>query len=189
MGGQDVQCAISCIPGDTLTITVDAVDPDADVIGEGDCGDALVECSGKQSCSDDATTQGAGAGGCAGHSTEFYDSGLKVKCTASGGAGGTDPQPEPFCIEVLGKKVVCVTEEGEPSGELLACLTSSVGPSSRTKYVPPPPRECELTTESQGSHAFLWMDERAWGVICHAGRCQPVTPVCEVTLGTRTCRI
>lgn len=78
--GQDVDCVFECLANELVSVTVTAVDEDADVSGQATCGTATPGCSGHHECSGEEPTTSAGEGTCEGHSTEFWDSGLTVSC-------------------------------------------------------------------------------------------------------------
>lgn len=107
-GGQNVKCAFTCaeLPG-TVSVEADATDADASVSGSVNCGGGSAHCSGQNSCEQVGRRKAGGAGVCQASSSEFWDSGLYVSCSAEADGIINDPVPDEWC-PVTEPQKVCV---------------------------------------------------------------------------------
>lgn len=183
-GGQEVACALRCEADDVLSVSVDAVDEDAEVSGTVKCGGLSVHCSGDETCeAEDGFTDVAAAGTCTASSNEALDSGLYVECASQEGVG--PPDSDKFCIP----GVICVPEsDTEPDLEPDAPAPGAPRCSKTTSLDRPDLADCAAISSGMTARMWLVAGEMV-GEVCRADDCEVVVPACSVEDGRRTCSI
>lgn len=170
-GGQDVGCDFSCQKNSLVSVYVDAADKNASVSGTADCGGSHAECSDDSDASncqstDPKLTTASADGKCSATSSEFYDSGLYVKCSAEVQdiTGHVDP-PIPRTCVIKNPDLVCTGTCGPT--QTSSCLTDDA-----------------IRTVATIIHADGGIVS---ALTCTKRLCVPVPVVCVTTLGSRTC--
>lgn len=206
IGGQDVTCEFTCDENSTITLKVDAVDPDADVAGNVACGTYTAGCTGKQKCSESGLTTAQGAGTCEGHSSEAWDSGLAVTCSSEVGNKPGSPtagwcpvtSPVEVCFGAIAgcvHHVVCQ----EPShcsvvGSQCVVINQILGqelPDMDTPKDPIPfePIPIERQSSSWTSVTILFGKSQVVAFTCDVYGCEQVTPDCRPEGRGLTCSV
>lgn len=173
VGGQDVQCTFVCNPNDLVGLTVEAMDADASVQGEADCGGAVLSCSGKQTGSDDGASKTGGAGACAGHSSEVIDSGLNVTCTTQEIWPPTIPRVclGDICICVEQGRTISLESHVEPYLEEMDFVRDAVG--SACDEIRP------FCAGARNGDTIWMVGYEAVAIICGETSCQALPVLCQ----------
>lgn len=178
VGGQDVDCTFECEKGNLLSLEVEAADHDADVSGTVKCGGQRAHCTGAKTCTDTTLPSATGgSGACEWHSSEAWDSGLYVKCSADGRVGPPGLPPIP-CLPAICANPDVPNYLSAPPLEKLCVL------GGRAKVNP----ELDCPTAAILT-VHLWISEgQASALRCDEEACVPVPALCEHSRAGISCR-
>lgn len=188
-GGQDVSCAFTCEQYNLVHLKVVALDEDASVTGEADCGTAHPDCSGDKECGATKKTNSAGAGSCAGHSAEAFDSGLKVECSAE--ELTEDPEvPDPPCLPVICKTWGHDFKETCDRVQRAAVFATSSLPVGWPSWTTPAgTNECHALAPPHSVVVIEMWRGMSRAAVCDAVACVEVMPACSVDANGWSCRV